>query len=501
MDRLALLKSLSFGTQVAEDEINELASYFVQTDQWNKIFNGDIDIVRGEKGAGKSAIYLLLNTMSNKLFDRGVVMVSAENPQGTTVFKDLIADPPTSEAEFIVLWKIYLLTIIAHELRSIGLSSIALNRVYGALEDANLLERELNLSGLLRTAQSFSRKILGSKIEAGIELDPVSGGPSGIIGRISLAEPMSELRGQGITSIDGLFAVINSELRDQKYNIWVLLDRLDVAFAASHELEANAIRALVRVYGDLRGLDNIALKIFLREDIWKRITAGGLREASHLIRYQIMDWNQHTLLNLLMRRILNNQTLITAYGVDRENVLADLGEQEKLFRRLFPLKVEQGNNPETFKWMVTRCADGTGKTTPRELIHLLNTVRDEEIKRLELGGKAPDGDQLFDRSVFKTSMSRVSRARVDTYLYAEYADEKPYIDKLMKQKAEQTPDSLAALWGIKRANAMEKAQQLVDLGFFELRGTPADPTYWVPFLYRDALNLIQGKADAQTAEG
>jgi hypothetical protein len=34
----------------------------------------------------------------------------------------------------------------------------------------------------------------------------------------------------------------------------------------------------------------------------------------------------------------------------------------------------------------------------------------------------------------------------------------------------------------------------VDIGFFELRGTKQEPVYWVPFLYRDALNLVQGEA-------
>jgi len=54
-----------------------------------------------------------------------------------------------------------------------------------------------------------------------------------------------------------------------------LFDRLDVAFAETLYLEANALRALIRVYADIRGLDFIGLKIFLREDIWKRVNEGG----------------------------------------------------------------------------------------------------------------------------------------------------------------------------------------------------------------------------------
>jgi hypothetical protein len=145
---------------------------------------------------------------------------------------------------------------------------------------------------------------------------------------------------------------------------------------------------------------------------------------------------------------------------------------------------------------VTRCADGTGKTAPREMIHLLNCILEQEIKRLEQGGTPAPGDQLFDRSVFKSALPTVSDARLNQYLYAEYASERPFVSKLDGEKAEQTPDSLSDLWGIDRNTAINKAKELVELGFFEQRGTKEEPTFWVPFLYRDALHLVQGRAEA-----
>ncbi|MCB2101021.1 MAG: hypothetical protein KDE22_09145, partial [Rhodobacterales bacterium] len=270
MEKLQLLRELNFGSQVAEDEVARLQEYFVQTDQWSRIERGEIDIVRGEKGAGKSALYLLLDKIREELFDRGVLTVSAENPRGATVFRDLVSDPPTTEREFIILWKIYIISLIAHQMRGYGIDGGDANVVFGALEDAGLLEREINLAGLLRSAQNVARRLLGiSAIEAELSLDP-SGTPTGIIGRISLSEPSPELRSAGINSIDGMLTKFNNTLRDSGYTIWVLLDRLDVAFADSHDLEANAIRALIRTYSDFQSFDGISLKIFLREDIWKR---------------------------------------------------------------------------------------------------------------------------------------------------------------------------------------------------------------------------------------
>lgn len=495
MDRLSLLKSLSFGSQVAEEEIQDLARYFVQTDQWSRIVNGEVDIVRGEKGTGKSALYLLLTQTSDELFDKRVLIVNAENPKGNTVFKDLISDPPTSEAEFIVLWKLYMLVLIVTKIREFDITGPGFGPLLTALQESQLIEAELNLSGLLRTAQILARRLIGGKLEFGAELNEVTGTPSGVIGRISLAEPTSELRTRGVNSVDGYLRIANSILAINGYSVWVLLDRLDVAFAENHLLEANALRALLRVYGDLRSMENISLKIFIREDIWRRITEN-FREASHLIRYRIVEWSQLTLLNMLLRRILDNGTLVRELGLEPAVILADSEKQNKLFAQLFPEQVEQGpQKAPTFKWMVTRCADGKGQTAPRELIHLLKCIRDQEIRRLETGGSAPSGGKLFDRSVFKAALPTVSAARLNTYIYAEYPAERPFIEKMNSEKTEQTPDSLCTMWGMERDEAIRKANQLVELGFFEARGTKTEPTYWVPFLYRDALNLKQGKAE------
>jgi hypothetical protein len=499
MDRLELLKQLSFGSRVAEEEVARLQDYFVRTDQWNRIVRGDIDIVRGEKGAGKSALYLLLDKNKSDFFDRNVFLVSAENPRGTTVFKDLVSDPPTSEAEFVVLWKLYLLTIICHEIRGFGMTSSGINQVYAALEEAGLLERELNLAGLLRAAQSFARRLLTIKsLEAGVELDSTTGLPSGIIGKISIAEPNGELRSKGISSLDGLFEKVNSGLTENGYEIWALLDRLDVAFAESHELEANAILALLKVYADFRSLEKISLKIFIREDIWKRVVSAGMREASHITRYETMKWTSPMLLHLAMRRILSNDILIEHMKLDRDEVLASADLQKELFYRIFPDQVEQGEKRSTtFDWMVTRCADATGNTAPREMIDLLNSIKIEEIRRLEIGETAAPDDQLFDRSVFKLALPTVSQTRLNTYLYAEYSSEKPFIEKLRREKTEQTIENLSALWELDAVETSRKAQDLVTLGFFQKRGNRLDPTYWVPFLYRDALELVQGKAGSQ----
>jgi hypothetical protein len=334
MDKLCLLTSISFGARVAEDEINELAKYFVETDQWSRMVKGEIDIVRWAKGAGKSAIYSLLITREKELLTCNTLLVPGEKPRGTPVFKDIIANPPTEEVEFVGLWKLYILALVGRKMRELDIKGAAAERVYNSLTSARLLDREHDLSGLLQAVRDLARRLFKAEsVEGGLIIDPVTGLPSGITGKITLSEPTAALRDQGFLTVDRLIAYASTALEAAGKQIWLLLDRLDVAFAETHDLERNALRALFRVYRDLAEHEAIKLKIFLRSDIWSRITEGGFREASHITKVVVLDWSQASLLNLVIRRMISNPPLVRALNIEREKVLSDFNAQRESTKR------------------------------------------------------------------------------------------------------------------------------------------------------------------------
>ena len=158
MDRIQLLRAISFGARVAEEETNELESYFVETDQWSRIFKGDVDVVKGDKGAGKSAIYSLLTTKASELFDKRILLITAEEPRGTPVFKEIIINPPVGEAEFVGLWKLYLLTLIAQKFKEYGIENTASRELAKHLTDQGLLEAKFDLRRLLKLVSSYARR-------------------------------------------------------------------------------------------------------------------------------------------------------------------------------------------------------------------------------------------------------------------------------------------------------------------------------------------------------
>lgn len=494
MDKRRVLDTLDFGKRIAEEEVGELSAYFVETTQWRKIWAGEIDVVYGTKGAGKSAIYTLLSARAEELRARGVLVITAENPRGTPIFRDLVADAPASASQFSALWKLYFLSLLAQALRDQGRQDDATKRVVRAVENAGLLPKEKSLKSVLRAALDYVRAI--SKIEAfehSVQIDAM--GTSTFAHRIMIREPSSAEKGLGYESVDTLLQLANAAYEACDTHVWLLLDRLDVAFADSLALEQNALQALFHVYLDFQAYDHIFVKIFLRSDIWQRITTRGFREASHITRSLTITWDDDALLNLVVRRSLRNPALRELYGVDDGEGILGAQKQLQLFYRIFPEKVDRGaKSPKTLDWILSRTCDGSGRTAPRELIHLLSSIRDTQLRLLEVGGEEPEGDALFDRTAIRKALPDVSQVRLEQTLYAEYPDLKVWIEKLEREKTQQTLETLAKIWGIRPARALTVANQLTEIGFFERRGAKDAPVFWAPFLYRDALAMVQGAA-------
>jgi hypothetical protein len=491
-DKRNVLREITFGSRVAEEEASELSGYFVETDQWHRLYRGDIDVVYGAKGSGKSAMFALLLSREDELFDRQVLLAGVEDARGAPVFSQLVDDPPTTESEFRALWKLYFLSLIGRQLREYRISGPLATRVVDELERTGLLEESSNLRKLLNAVRRYVRLVTRASLQAQLELDPVTGAP-GVSGRITFREPsLEERQRHGLLSVDEALEVADEALREAGLSIWLVLDRLDVTFAESERLESNALRALFRVYLGFRRLDRISLKIFLRSDIWERITEHGFREASHITRELTIAWNPESLMHLIIRRLLGNSVVRARFGIDEASIVQEQ-YQRHVFYAIFPKRFgRRAQTEDTFEWILSLVSDGSGAVEPRELIHLFNATRDAQIRRLETGHPPPEGDLLFDLVAFGEALSEVSQARLRQSVYAEHPQCKPWIERLVGERIEHTMRSLATLWSVNEREAGRRVERLVTVGVLEPCGARTAPLYRLPVIYRPALGLLSG---------
>jgi hypothetical protein len=496
MTKKEIIEKTSFGESIAELEAAKLKDYFFQTEYWKLIRNGTNDIVYGAKGAGKSALYTSLTNDIDSLFDENILIAVAENPTGNTAFSNLKNDPPTTETEFVRLWKLYFLVITANVFKDYGIDDSDAKRVKQILVDCNLISAQNKLASFLKVCFDFIKSFRnGKEVSTTAEFDPASGNYSGQKFSMVFGEPSKSDFEKGLIPIEYVYELLNNSLKKNKIKLWIVIDRLDVAFIESEELETNALRALFKAYLDLSQFSEIKLKIFLRDDIWAKITSEGFREASHITKFQSISWTRESLLNLIVRRILDNNILIEYFGINKMETLADIHRQEELFYRLFPAQVDVGaKKPATLDWILSRTKDGKGINTPRELIQLFNHARNIEIKKLENGINELPDDTIISRQSLKESVSLVSKQRIEQTLYAEFPTLKDYIEKLKGDKAEHNIYTLSQKWGKSVDESAQIAKKLENIGFFEAKGELTNPKFKIPFIYRPYLEITQGVA-------
>lgn len=283
--------------------------------------------------------------------------------------------------------------------------------------------------------------------------------------------------------------LLNSALEEADLTVWLILDRLDEAFQGYPQTEIPALRALLRTYLDMKEFDRIKLKLFVRRDLFRKITQSvdeGFVNLTHISTRKIeVSWEDEDLLDLLTRRIKTNAAFVATLGLEDKTA-------REVFDAIFPEQVEAGRGrPKTWNWILTRIRDGNSVKPPRNLIDLVKKAQREQ-HRIE----ARD-DNDFDKTrplvsgeAIKNALTKLSEERVEDTLLAESGPYAKYIERFRNGKAEHNGDSLMAVLDVPPYEQRRITKVLQDMGFLEQTGE----TYKIPMLYRDGLNITQGKA-------
>lgn len=483
MEKIEVIRRTNVGSRIAENEKDGLNKYFQKTYLWEQIINEEIDIVFGCKGSGKSAIYNFLSHQNDEIFDKNAIITFAENPRGTVAFKDLNTSPPTNQAEFKHIWKLYFVLIITQKLQEFNYNDTDIKIVIEKLQDSNLMARRSSLTSLVKMVRDFVRN---ATLEPNVSLSNTTGMIDNIGVKISLNEPSTAMADKGVVSIDYLFECLNSSLEKNGFKIWVAIDRLDAVFQDNFELEANALKTLFQVYIDLMSYSNIRLLIFFRDDIWNRIIDNGFRESSHLTKKELITWDESSLFHLIMSRLLLNESLLKYFGVKREELNSE--EKQKLFFDLIFQKETEKNGTINFKWIINELEDGNRNTTPRELIHLINASFKQQVKRILERGSGSEKYLISEKSILK-AQKEVSKTKLETLL-SEYPTLKIFINRLKGKKISSSLNELRKFWGTSKKDTKIIADNLIKIGIlynkYENRVDKND-LYTIPKLYRGAL--------------
>lgn len=475
-----LLAKLDIGSSVAEHD-SLLERYFVETETFRALIEDRVDVIAGDKGTGKSALYQILSKRYMDIEELSdVEVVSAFNPAGTPVFQRLTETEPLSEADYINVWKSYFFALAGNWLLEMfeGYDEGKLCLIEEILESSNLRTLddapESIFSKMVNSIKRLFTRVRA--VEASAKVDPAVE----LSGRL---EFFGAVEGEtDVTRFDHALRLINQALCDAGIRMWLAVDRLDEAFQGRPQIERPALRALLRCYLDIQEFDCIRLKLFVRRDLFARIIKGRFVNLTHINARKIeIFWDEADLYNLLYKRVSENAEFVATLSLDGEPA-------DKYFEVLFPKQVDAGaRKPNTWTWMMGRIGDANVRP-PRNLIDIFLKAREAQLRREDRDGREyREGVTLLTPDAMKKALVALSDQRVEDTLIAEAGDYSQVIEKFRGGKAEHSISSLQNLLG---EDHIDDVDYLQTIGFLE----KSREIFKVPMLYRGGLQIRQGKA-------
>ena len=487
VDMKHLLRKLELGASVAEFD-NDLEKYFVETQTFRELISDRKDIVAGDKGTGKTAIFRILHKRYPQIESiRNTVVIPAFNPSGSPIFQELIKGKALDEGEYIYFWKSFILSLIGNWALKYNVATRA-----SKLRQLDILLRGLSLRSEDPEPRSVFHQVIAKTgrffdwSSAEIEISTAPDGTFTFKPKIEFGENNKLKQTSATVSVEAALKLLDESLKEVGKTAWVAIDRLDEAFQGFPHVEIPALRALFRTYLDLTEFSQIRMKLFVLRDLFSRIVEGGFVNLTHVnARKAEVIWDEEDLLSLLCRRIRQNGEFV-------EQIKRKTSSDTQLFDAIFPDQVDIGTRrPWTWDWMMSRIRDGNGIKPPRNLLDLVSMAKEAQLRRED---REPRpfvlGHSVIEADSIRRALAQLSEQRVNDTLLAEAKAQSPLVEKFRRGKAEHNEESLAALLEVPQSEVRAAIKPLVQLGLLE----EVAGSFKVPMLYRSGLEITQGKA-------
>lgn len=376
-----LLARVALGASAAEDEFSTLGRYYIRREEFERVLRGEIRLVVGRKGSGKTAVFGQIRDKLRR--DRQRIVLDLR-PEGFRLlqFKEQVLDlvqQGTKEHVMTAFWEYLLLLEACHKIldkdRELHVNDHRLYSPYRELavayrEDAFVAEGDFaeRMSRLLeRISQDFNDRFTPSA-EA----------------RTLTASQVTQLLYQH--DIARLRRLVFRYL-EFKNGLWILFDNLDKGWPPCGLTpdDVSAFRALLdaitKITQELHNLGQVCVgTVFVRNDVYEWLLQGTSDRGK--ISHVLVDWSDPDLLREVVRK----------------RIATSLGLDEEPFDRLWnQICVSHIDGEETSQYLIDRSL-----MRPRGLIDLIQFCRSRALnlnhERIEVDD-IREGESLYSTEV------------------------------------------------------------------------------------------------------
>ncbi|MFM6114872.1 MAG: ParA family protein [Sphaerospermopsis kisseleviana] len=424
--RWNIIESLQFPEVNAADQRQDLSLLFQRTTDFARFLDDTTCLIRGRKGTGKTALYWLFlqhKSLAQKLAPGrldNTIFVSAhgrfqKNRPSREEFQFIHQNLQPNSGTWEAFWRAYLL-LRCHQENVLKFPKGKKAAKFRELREIiNDLPKERwqseSTSALLELSTNSNLRLL----------------------------------------VKDAIDILNEEAKNNSQKLWFLYDDLDEDFSEAGQLRQQALTGLFQLVQscDANRLTEIRFKIFLREDIWSRLSFDN---KSHFTgRDIILQWTKIDFLRLALRQVIQSKNFKDL--VDRSSPIAvesiDQASEEaidKALELLWGSRRRGGNRAKKVsRWVYEKLTDSGGTTFPRSLSIFLKGAKEQELNYKGLSLSKLRTDRLLQGKSLEFGLKKASEKRCEE-IKEEYPNLTKFFDALKGKLAFLSKEQLQEVW-------------------------------------------------------
>lgn len=353
------LERLNLGASAAENELQELSHYYLETDEYRRGLRGEIRVVTGRKGAGKTALFAQLR--DNLRRDKSRIVLDLK-PEGFQLlkFKERVLDfleEGTKEHTITAFWEYLLLLEACHKIlekdEKVHMRDSRLYEPYRQLLDAYSEDEYVSEGDFAERMVKLTQRIADDFGAFQKQANGAKRLSSGEITELLYRHDVAKLRGQVV-----------AYLRFKK-GLWILFDNLDKGWppngvTAEDVLTLRSlIDAMAKIERELQKSEiDCHATVFIRHDVYELLIANTPDRGK--VARITLDWTDADLLRELLRR-----RFLYSPGIEGRPSFVELWSQ---------IAASHIGGEETSQYLIDRSL-----MRPRGLIELLRFCRSRAV--------------------------------------------------------------------------------------------------------------------------
>lgn len=299
IETVGLLESLVIGDPTAENEMTTLGHYYLRTDQYQRALRGEVNLVVGRKGSGKTALFIQVRDKIRTDKRNIVVDLKPEGYQLLKLKEDILEYLSEGSRQHLVtgFWEYLILLEVAYKILEKDKNTYKFNH---EIHDLYVELERIYRTDSFSVEGDFSERL--SALSRRLSDEYQRRHPDSRHDSITSEEVSTILYAHDIRNLKDRI----SQYLEKKESVWILFDNLDKGWSTQgvDVIDATVLRCLIdagrKIEREMaRAGHAFHCIVFVRNDVYEHLMQNSADYGKEM--RATLDWTDTDLLKEMLR--------------------------------------------------------------------------------------------------------------------------------------------------------------------------------------------------------